>query len=261
MSQVAGTRRAPRWLVRATGPLALLGLWWLVTVTGWVGPETLPTPGSVLDTAVTLLRDGVLLPAVWASLRRVLIGTGIGITLGTAIAVLAGWSRRGEDLVDPMMQVLKAVPKYALVPMLIIWLGIGEEPKVVLIVLATSVPVYINVYSGIRGIDQRLVDAARTLGLSRAGQIRHVMLPGSTPGFLTGLRISLTSAWLALIVAEQINAQTGLGQLMSDARTNFRTDEVVLVIVMYAALGLLSYGFVRLLERRLLAWRQGYTGA
>jgi sulfonate transport system permease protein len=87
------------------------------------------------------------------------------------------------------------------------------------------------------------------------------MLPGSTPGFLTGLRISLTSAWLALIVAEQINAQTGLGQLMSDARTNFRTDEVVLVIVMYAVLGLCSYGFVRLLERRLLAWRQGYTGA
>lgn len=260
MGRSDGTRALPRWLVRTAGPLGLLFLWWLVTATGWIGPENLPSPGSVLDTAGTLLRDGVLLPAVWASLRRVLIGTAIGVALGTAIAVLAGWSRRGEDLLDPTMQVVKAVPKYALVPLLIIWLGIGEEPKIVLIVLATAVPVYVNVYSGIRDLDQRLVDAARSLGLGRTGQIRHVLLPGSTPGFLTGLRISLTSAWLALIVAEQINAQSGLGLLMTEARASFRTDEVVLVVVLYALLGLLSYGFVRLLERRLLAWRQGYTG-
>lgn len=256
----AGARTVPRGLVRAVGPLALLALWWLATATGWIGPETLPSPESVLDTAGVLLREGVLLPAVWTSLRRVLIGTAIGVGLGTAIAVVAGWSRRGEDLVDPTMQVVKAVPKYALVPMLIIWLGIGEEPKIVLIMLATAVPVYVNVYSGIRNLDQRLVDAARSLGLGRAGQIRHVLLPGSTPGFLAGLRISLTSAWLALIVAEQINAQSGLGLLMTEARANLRTDEVVLVIVLYALLGLLSYGFVRLLERRLLAWRQGYAG-
>jgi sulfonate transport system permease protein len=214
----------------------------------------------VLDAGVELTRNGQLPDAIWASFKRVLFGTLIGVTAGAAIAVVAGLTRRGEDFVDPTMQIVKSVPKYALIPLLIIWLGIDEAPKIALIALATATPVYVNTYSAIRAVDQRLVDAARTVGLGPSALVRHVVLPGSLPGFFSGLRISIANAWLALIVAEQINAQSGLGKLMNDARSFFRVDQVVLVVVVYAVLGLLSLAIIRLLERRFLQWRQGFEG-
>jgi sulfonate transport system permease protein len=250
----------PRWLRRLSGPVAILVAWWLVTATGLVSTQHLSSPSEVFDVGVELTRSGVLPDAIWASFKRVLMGTVIGVSAGVAIAVVAGITRRGEDLVDPTMQIVKAVPKYALVPLLIIWLGIDERPKIALIALATATPVYVNVYASIRGVDQRLVDAARTLGLRRVELVRHVVLPGALPGFFSGLRISIANAWLALIVAEQINAQSGLGKLMNDARSMLRVDTIVLVVVVYAILGLVSLAFLRLLERRFLQWREGFQG-
>jgi len=145
--------------------------------------------------------------------------------------------------------------------LLIIWLGIDEAPKITLIVLSTSIPIYMNTYGAIRGVDQRLIDTARSIGLRRHELIRHVILPGAVPGFLVGLRISFANAWLALIFAEQINARNGLGQLMSDARNLFRVDLMVLIVVIYAVLGLGSYAIVRALERHLLTWRAGFQGS
>lgn len=254
------TGGVPRWLRRLSGPAAILLVWWIVTATGLVDPQNLPSPGTVLDTGIDLTRSGELPEAIWASFQRVVIGLAIGVSAGAAIALVAGITRRGEDLVDPTMQIVKAVPKFALVPLLIIWLGIDEAPKVTLIALATATPVYVNTYAAIRGVDQRLVDAARTLGLRGSGLVRHVVLPGSLPGFFSGLRISFANAWLALIVAEQINAQSGLGKLMNDARSMLRIDTIVLVVVIYAILGLLSLAFVRFLERHFLQWREGFQG-
>jgi len=146
------------------------------------------------------------------------------------------------------------------VPLLIIWMGIDNAPKITLIVLSVSMPIYINTYSAIRNVDSRLIESARTLGLNSWERTRHIVLPGALPGFLVGLRIALTSAWLALVFAETINAREGLGALMSDARAWWQLDVMVLVIAIYAVLGLLSYAFVRFLERKLLAWRRGFTG-
>jgi sulfonate transport system permease protein len=159
------------------------------------------------------------------------------------------------------MQIMKAIPNFALVPLLIIWMGIGEAPKITLVALSTAMPIYVNTYGAIRGVDNRLIEVGRTLGLGRFGIVRHLVIPGSLPGFLIGLRISLTNAWLALIFAETINAKSGLGQLMSDARSWFRLDIMVLVIVVYAILGLLSYSVVRFLEKHLLQWRRGFEGS
>lgn len=159
------------------------------------------------------------------------------------------------------MQVLKSIPNFTLVPLLIVWMGIDNAPKITLITLSTLMPIYINTYGAIRNVDARLVETASTLGLDRWAQVRHIILPGSLPGFLVGLRISLTSAWLALVFAETINAQRGLGTLMSDARSWWQLDIMVLVITIYAVLGLSSYAFVRSLERRLLAWRRGFEGS
>lgn len=251
----------PRWVRRLTAPALLLLIWWIVTAAGWLSPNTLPSPGAVWDVFVELIRNGKLLSAILASTQRVLVGLGLGILIGVSIAVIAGLNRLSEDVLDPTMQLIKAIPNFSLVPLLIIWLGIDEAPKITLIVLSTSIPIYMNTYGAIRGVDQRLIDTARSIGLSRHELVRHVILPGAVPGFLVGLRISFANAWLALIFAEQINAQNGLGQLMSDARNLFRVDLMVLIVVIYAALGLGSYAFVRFLERRLLQWRAGFVGA
>jgi sulfonate transport system permease protein len=253
--------RTPRWLRRLIAPLALIAIWWLVTALGWFSPNTLPSPGAVLDTAIQLTQNGKLPAAILASTQRVAIGLGLGIIIGVTIATIAGLNRLSEDLLDPTMQIVKAIPNFSLVPLLIIWLGIDEAPKITLIVLSTSIPIYMNTYGAIRGVDQRLIDTARSIGLRRHELIRHVILPGAVPGFLVGLRISFANAWLALIFAEQINARNGLGQLMSDARNLFRVDLMVLIVVIYAVLGLGSYAIVRALERHLLTWRAGFQGS
>lgn len=252
--------RSVRSLRRLLGPFAFLVLWWVSTAVGWVAPTTLPPPGDVLSIGITMTENGRLPAALWASGQRVLVGLGIGVLAGLSIAVVAGFTRLGEDLFDSTMQVIKAVPNIALTPLLIIWLGIDEATKIALIALSTSMPIYMNTYGAIRGVDARLVDTGRTLGLSRLELVRHIIIPGSVPGFLVGLRMSVASAWLALVFAETVNAKEGLGRLMSEGRNFFQLELMVLVIVVYAIVGLLSYGFVRFLERRLLVWRRGFDG-
>jgi sulfonate transport system permease protein len=159
------------------------------------------------------------------------------------------------------MEILHAVPNFAFLPVLIAWFGIGEEPKVSLIALSVWIAVYINTYSAIRNVDASLVEAARTFGVGRRELITAVILPGALPGFLVGLRLALTSAWLALIFAETINAPTGLGRMMSDAREYFRIDVIFVLLGVYALLGLVSLALARFLESRLLAWRRAFDGA
>jgi sulfonate transport system permease protein len=245
---------------RLSGPAILLALWWLLTETGMVSERTLPSPVAVARAGWQLTVSGELPTDMWVSLQRVIVGLTIGLAVALVIASLAGTSTRGEILLDPTMQVLKAVPNYAVVPLLILWFGIDETPKVILIALSTALPIYINTFGAIRNVDTRLVDAGRTLGLGRWGMLLNVILPGALPGFLVGLRLALTSAWLALVFAETINANSGLGSLMADAREWYRLDIMVLVLVVYATLGLLSYALVRWLERVLLAWRSTFTG-
>jgi sulfonate transport system permease protein len=143
---------------------------------------------------------------------------------------------------------------------MILWFGIGEQPKIVLIAIGTAFPVYLNTFAAIRSVDAGLVEAAGTLGLRRPGLIRHVILPGALPGFLIGLRYSLGTAWLVLVVSEQINAGQGLGFLMNEAREYFQTDVLVVVLVIYGLLGLISDFLVRLLERTCLSWRRSFSG-
>lgn len=249
-----------RFVRRISGPAVLVVVWWMATRWGWVDPNTLPSPAQVWKAGQESFNSGELVDALGWSLRRVALGSLIGITAGVSVAAVAGLSRVGDDLLDSTMQVVKAVPNVAFVPLLIVWLGIDEATKLVLIALGTSMPIYMNTHGAIRNVDKRLVDTARTLGVGRIGIIRHVIAPAIVPGFLVGLRVSLANAWLALVFAEQINAQHGLGQMMADARSYFRLDIQVLVIVIYAALGLLSFALVRFLERELLTWRRGFDG-
>ncbi len=256
----AGRRSAPRWLRRAVVPVFLLALWQVLSASGALESDILASPRSIARTAWTLLSDGTLPSAMFVSLQRVAVGLAVGVLAGVLLALASGLSRLGEDLVDPVMQMLRSVPWVGVIPLFIIWLGIGEAPKIALISLGVAFHLYLNVYAGIRGVDAQLVEAGTSLGLGRWGLIRHVVLPGALPGAMTGLRYSLATAWLALVFGEQVNADDGLGFLMNQAREFFRTDVIVVCLVVYAVLGLLADFIVRTLERLLLQWRPTFTG-
>lgn len=244
----------PRWL----SPLALIALWELGSRTGVIPAHVLAAPSSVVQTAWRMLASGELPSNMLVSLGRAAAGLAIGITAGSVMAVIAGLTRAGENAVDPPIQMLRTLPSLALTPLFIVWFGIGETPKIALIALGTTFPIYLNLYSGIRGVDPKLIEAAKSFGLRGRDLIVHVILPGALPSFLLGLRFALAGSWLILVVAEQINASAGLGYLIDNARDFSRTDVIVVCLVIYALLGLGADAIVRALERHALAWRPSF---
>ncbi|GAA3562094.1 ABC transporter permease [Amycolatopsis ultiminotia] len=247
-------RRRPS-LRRWISPVGLIALWQIASSTGLLPPEKLSSPWTVLQAGVEVARSGELGDAFVISLGRVGAGFALGAAVGILLGVVSGLFRWGEALVDPPVQMLRTLPFLGLIPLFILWFGIGEETKILLVALGVAFPLYLNVHSGIRGTDERLVDAARALGFSRGERLWHVVLPGALPPALVGLRQSLGVAWLALIVGETVNADAGIGYLITNARDFLRTDVVVVGLVVYAVLGLVTDALVRLLERRALRWR------
>lgn len=236
-------------------PVALLLLWELGSRTGMIPERTLAAPSAVAFTLFGMVISGELPTNLLVSSGRALFGLVIGISVGVVLALVAGLSRQGEVAIDPLMQIKRTIPTLALTPLFIVWFGIGETPKVALIAFASMFPVYLNLYSGIRGVDMRLLEGARSFGLSRTEQVWHVILPGALPSLLVGLRYSLSISILVLVVAEQINASAGLGYLINNARDFMRTDIIVVCLIVYAVLGLGADWLVRTVERRALVWR------
>jgi sulfonate transport system permease protein len=240
---------------RFLSPLVIVLLWQAASMAGLIAPRTLAAPTTIIATTWELLLSGELPHHLLVSLARVALGLAIGVSTGVALALVAGLSRRGEDIVDAPMQMLRTLPFLALVPLFILWFGIGETPKIALVALGSAFPVYLTLFSGIRGVDPKLAEAGRVFGLDRRGLVRHVILPGALPSGLVGLRYALGSAWLSLVIAEQINATAGIGFLINDARDFLRTDVIVVGLLVYALLGLGADALVRAFERRALAWR------
>ena len=253
--------RVPRLVRRVAGPVLMLVIWQAACSAGVFTSVEVASPVAVLDAGRELWAQGVLLSNLLISLQRVAEGLVLGVAAGVALATVCGLFWLGEDLLDPVLQAARAVPILGLVPLVIIWFGVGELPKVFLIALGCLFPVYINTYAAIRGVDVKLVEAGQTFGLNRLGLIRRVILPGALPGFLVGLRYALVASWLVDVVAEEINAQSGLGYLINQAQTTDRTDIMFLCLAIYAVLGLLADVIVRWLEHSLLAWRRGFQGA
>lgn len=252
-----GLRRRFAWLL---GPGALLALWTVTSATGILDPRILSEPWTVVATAGELIADGRLQENLAISAQRAGLGLFFGIVVGAALALLAGLSRVGEALIDGPVQIKRAIPGLALIPLLILWFGIDETMKVLTITLGVFVPIYLQTHAGLRGIDLRYVELAQTVGLSRAGFIRKVVLPGALPGFFLGLRFAVTGAWVSLVVVEQINATSGIGYMMELARTYGQTNIIVLGLAVYGILGLLSDGIVRFIERKALSWQRTLAG-
>ena len=242
---------------RLISPIALLVVWEGAGRAGVLSEEKLPPPSQVLEAGRRLAGDGTLFTYLGDSLQRAVLGLLVGGTLALVLGSLAGLVRLGDDLVDPPVQMARMLPHLGLVPLLIIWLGIGESLKVTLVALGAFFPIYLNTYAGIRDIDERLVEAARTCGLTWLERLRHVVLPGAMPSLFLGVRLAFAAGWLSLVVGEQVNGDGGLGFMMMEAREFSQTDVVVLGLVVYALLGLLSDLVLRTAERRALAWRRG----
>lgn len=249
-----GALHALSWLI----PVLLVVIWEAAAQNGYLSPQILPAPSKVVRTAFKLATQGTLLNDLGVSLLRAAAGFAIGGAIGFALGILVGFSRLAEALIDRSVQMIRAIPFLAVLPLVIVWLGVGEAEKVFLVALGVTFPIYINTTLGIRQVDPKLLELGRVQGLSILQLIRRIILPGALPSILTGVRYALATAWLALVVAETIGAQSGIGFLAMDAREFLRTDVIVLTIVIYALIGVAADAIARGLERRLLAWHPNY---
>jgi len=250
----AGSARWSRTLLGLAIPFVAIALAEAAARLGWARPNLFPSPGTVVDTVRDLALHG-LAGHVLASSVRVAVGFTAGALLALLAGALVGLSRRAEALLEPSFQALRAIPSLAWVPLLLLWLGIDEAPKLVLIGIGAFFPVYMGVSSGFRDVDRKLIEVALVYGHGRVDTIRRVLLPASLPSIFTGLRNGLSLAWMFMVAAELIAASRGLGYLLTDGRETGRADIVVAAIVILALLGKLGDGVLKGVERHVLRWR------
>ncbi|WP_266034579.1 ABC transporter permease [Brucella intermedia] len=243
------------WGSRLASPVAILALWQLASLTGILPARILASPIEILATATRLVSSGELISGLAVSFLRVVAGFSIALVVGIVLALFAGLSRLGEIVIDPPVQMLKAMPFLGLLPLFILWYGIGEAPKIGMVAFGSVFPIYLTLHGGIRGVDRKLIEAGRTLGLGTLDIVRHIIIPGALPSLLIGVRYGLSIAWLSLVVAEQINASSGIGYIITYARDFLQTDVIVVCLLVYAIMGLLTDGLVRMIEAYTLRWR------
>lgn len=240
---------------RIYSPLAVLVFWQLGSSLGAIPERILPAPTTILAAGWEVATNGTLLDALLVSSQRVLLGFALGAVLGISLGVLTGMSRFADTAIDPLIQAARALPHLGLVPLFIIWFGIGELPKVLIISLGVLYPLYLNTASGFRQIDPKLLEAGHVMGFGFFQRLRTIIIPSAAPQLFVGLRQASAAAWLSLIVAEQVNAREGLGFLINNARDFYRTDLVIFGLIVYATLGLLSEALIRAWERHTFRYR------
>jgi len=241
-----------------TTPVAILILWEILADVHVLGPTVAPAPSVIVRAAVDLWNQGVLGPDLGVSLRRAALGFALGVSVGVVTGTFGGLARAGENLFNGIVAVFNTIPILALLPLFIVWFGIGELPKILIVAFGAFVPMYLNLFAAIRGVDQRLVEMARVNNAGPVRLITRVLMPGALPGFLTGLRFSLAYSILGLVAAESINADQGIGFMISQAEDYLQTNTVFVGLVIYSILGLIADQIVRLLSLILLRWRPSY---
>jgi sulfonate transport system permease protein len=264
------TRKSPGRLSRLGGrlfsmdlrgaivPVGALVLLELFVRMGWVSPYVLPPP-SDLYTTFLYLAEGPLWTNIAASSLRVLIGFVAGSLLAIVIGSIVGLWYSAERYLEPSFQALRAVPSLAWVPLLMIWFGIGETSKVVLIAKSAFFPVYLSLFSGIRNVDRKLVEVGEMYRQPLPVLVWRILIPASLPHLFTGLRYGLSLAWLSVVAAELLAASEGIGYMLSDGRELSRPDLVLIAIICLAILGKVSDSVFKLVEDRCLSWRDTYS--
>ncbi|MDY0945277.1 ABC transporter permease [Frigoribacterium sp. CFBP9039] len=249
-------RRLPLALLGVLLPVAVLAAWLLATSVGGVPSYRVPSPLDVWTAGVQLAGTGQLGQYVAISVQRVLIGFAVGSLIGLVLGAVVGLSRVGEAVLAPSIAAVRAVPSLAWVPLLILYLGIGEDSKITLIAIGAAFPVFTTVAGSLRHVDPHLVEAGRAYGLRRVSLFTRVQLPAVIPSLVSGLRLALAQAWLFLVAAELIASSMGLGFLLTESQSNGRVDRIYLAILLLALLGTLSDTVLNVVQRvALRRWR------
>jgi sulfonate transport system permease protein len=251
------SRSVRRWIL----PVAGLAAWQILASTGTISRRFYGSPTDVATALVELARSGELALHLGVSLWRATVGLVIGTGAGLVLGVVTGLSKLGEDLLDPALQAVRTLPLLGLIPLFILWFGLGEAPRIALIALASFFPIYLNTFKGIRGVDARFIELADSYGVRGWRLIRDVVAPAALPAALVGFRYSLGIAWLCLVIAEQVNANAGLGWIIIQANLLAQTALIMTALVIYAVIGIVADALVRLVEARALRWQRAFEGA
>jgi sulfonate transport system permease protein len=243
------------WTLRIGVPVLLIAFWQLALNWGWASEDVLPSPKTILKAYQYLWKNGSLEAAIPVSLRRAGEGLLLGGTAGLILGIFAGLWKIGEEIFDATLQMLRTVPFIALVPLFVTWFGIDEPSKLALITAAALFPLYLNTFHAVKGVDQKLIEAGKTFGLTGLQIARRIIFPMALPGIITGVRFACSFSLLSLVLAEQVNATAGIGYLIINAQNNQRPDIVIAGIWIYAVLGILIDFIMRGVERLVLPWR------
>jgi len=255
--EVKPRKRYWTWLTKSILPILILIGWTALAKSSWVPSLTMPSPwGTVLELK-SMFGNQNLASNISVSLTRAVVGLLFGGAFGFVVGLFSGLTKIGEELFDATLQALRAIPFIALIPLFILWFGIGETPKILVVALASYFPMYINTAGGVRNVDRKVVEAAKTFGVERLALLRKVILPLALPQILTGLSLSMVISILALVAGETISSQNGIGYLLLNSQAFQRNYEVFACVVLYAIMGLGAAAIVKLLERLCLKWREG----
>ncbi|MDI3257900.1 MAG: aliphatic sulfonate ABC transporter permease SsuC [Kyrpidia sp.] len=239
-------------------PIFLIAVWQGLSTAGVLSNKILPAPTDVLRAAWKLVQTGELVHHIAVSFQRAVAGLVIGGSIGFVLGLVNGVSRLAERFFDTSVQMIRNIPHLAMIPLVILWFGIGEQAKIFLVALGVLFPIYVNTLHGLRSVDAGLIEMGRVYGLRSWSLFWQVILPGALPSILVGIRFALGIMWLTLIVAETIAADAGIGYMAMNAREFMQTDVVVLSILLYALFGKLADVVARWLERVCLQWNPNY---
>lgn len=242
-------------------PIILIIAWELLSRAEVFPSYQLPAPTVILETIAGLAADGSLWGHVGITVYRVFIGFLIGTAVAVLLGSIVGFYKKAEQLFDPMIQAFRSIPSLAWVPLFILWMGIGEPSKVTMIAVGVFFPVYLNVVSGINGVDRKLIEVGKMYGLNTFELIRRVILPASLPSFLTGIRSGLGLGWMFVVAAELMGASSGLGYLLVLGQNTLSPETILASIILFAIVGKLSDWLLKIVEQKSLHWQDNAVKA
>lgn len=247
--------RARRWLIGGAAIVVALVAWQLVVGAGLIKAAYAGTPATVLGAGWTMLTDGELVTNGVPSLIAFVVGFGLSVVVGVPLGLAMGWNRTVRQLVQPPIMALYVTPRLALLPVIVVWLGIGVRTAIVVILIGAMIPIIVNAMAGVRDVDAKLVQVARSFGASRLDLFRKILLPSATPLILSGIRLAVGSAVLGVVISELYVSIQGIGRLISAYGQVYQTNYIVFLVLLVGTFGWAVTALVRLVERRVERWR------